>query len=238
MVPPGDFLGQALLDGRAGLADPREAPLADLRDVLGHDVGDGLAPYPLFELASDPGALGTGEEVGRGRLVFREGAVVEVRRVMEAVRASGGVDLHVQHAPGDRAAFAVRQGAGVPDTVLQGEQHAGVEAGGAFVHQDRAAPEEVASALQGEVQDGVEEGVAGTDEGGGGLPSGEGGGSGKRGGSFMRAGRPRSQGAWIPACAGMTSFQRDALLFSWSSFPRKRESIARFGHFESRNARY
>ena len=30
---------------------------------------------------------------------------------------------------------------------------------------------------------------------------------------------------WIPAFAGMTSFQRDTLLSGWPSFPRKRESI-------------
>ena len=88
VVPVGDLLGEAVLHGGAGLVDPAEAPAAHLRDVLGHDVRDGVAERLLLEVAGDPGALGAGEEVVDRRLALGERPVVEVGRVVQMARVS------------------------------------------------------------------------------------------------------------------------------------------------------
>ena len=59
-----------------------------------------------------------------------------------------------------------RRQAGVLDGVLQVEEHARLRARVALVHQHRAALEQVAVALQGQVDGGVEQRMAGADEGG------------------------------------------------------------------------
>ena len=76
-----------------------------------------------------------------------------------------GVHLDVEHAPRDGAALARRQQARVLDGVLEVEEHARARAGVALVHQHRAALQEIAVALEREVERGVEQRVARADEG-------------------------------------------------------------------------
>ena len=113
----------------------------------------------------DPGALGAGEQVGHRGLVLGERAVVEVGGVLEMARVALGVHLDVEHAPRDGAALARWQQARVLDGVLQGEEHARARAGVALVHQHRAALQQIAMALEREVERGVEQRVARADEG-------------------------------------------------------------------------
>ena len=84
-------------------------------------------------------------------------------------RRAGLVQLDVEHALGDGAAFAGGQEAGVLDGVFGVEEHAGLGAGVTVINEDGAAAEQVAVTLQREVEGGVEQGVAGADEGGEGL---------------------------------------------------------------------
>ena len=81
----------------------------------------------------------------------------------------GGVELDVEHALGDNATGACAGEAGVLDGVFEEEEDAGFGAGVAFVDEDGALLEQVAMALEGAVDDGVEEGMAGADEGCGGM---------------------------------------------------------------------
>ena len=156
-VPVGDFLGETLLDGGAGLGDPLHAPFAHFADVLGHDVGDGFPLGGDHQLAGDPGALWAGEDVRRGRLGIAERAVVQVRRVVQVAATAGRIHRHVQH-PARECAFTV------PHRVLQREEGAWFHAGVAVVHQHRAALQQLSVALQREGQHGVEQRVAGADE--------------------------------------------------------------------------
>ena len=67
-----------------------------------------------------------------------------------------GVELDVEHPPGNDAALARAREARVLDRVLDVEQHARPGPGVALVHQHRAALEQVAVAFEGEVDDRVE----------------------------------------------------------------------------------
>ena len=52
VVPVGDLLGQPVLHRGLGLGDQRELAAADLGEVLGHDVRDGVALRLLLQLAA------------------------------------------------------------------------------------------------------------------------------------------------------------------------------------------
>ena len=133
-----------------------------LRDNLGDGVGLGLA----LQFAADPGAFGPGEDLVNGWLALRQRAVVQVGRVVQVAGSAGGIHLDVQHPLGDDAPLAGSREAGVLDGVLQVEEHARGGAWVALVDQHRAAAQQVAVALQGEVDGGIEQRVAGADEGG------------------------------------------------------------------------
>ena len=65
VIPVVDLFGQAVLDRGAGLVDPFETPAADLLQMLGDDVSDGVALSLLFQLARDPCTFGASENVER-----------------------------------------------------------------------------------------------------------------------------------------------------------------------------
>ena len=129
---------------------------------------DGVALRLLLQVAGDPGALGPGEQVGSTRgLAVGERAVVEVGRVVQVAGVPLGVHLDVEHPPArSRGARPSGSEARILDGVLEVEEHARARARVALVHQHRAAPQQVAVALEGQVEDGVEQRVAGADEGG------------------------------------------------------------------------
>jgi hypothetical protein len=54
MVPVGDLLGEAILDRRARLLDPRQTPLAHLANMFGHDLRNGVALGALLQIFRDP----------------------------------------------------------------------------------------------------------------------------------------------------------------------------------------
>ncbi len=113
--------------------------VAHLGQVLGHDLGDGVALRLLLQLAGDPGALGPGEERVDAGLVLGQRPVVEVGRVVQVAGGAVGVELDVEHPLGDDAALAGAGEARVLDGVLEVEQHARLRARVALVHQHRAA---------------------------------------------------------------------------------------------------
>ena len=82
---------------------------------------------------------------------------------------AGRVELDVEHAFGDDASGAGAGEAGVLDGVFEEEEDAGFGARVAFVDQDGALLQQIAMASQGAVDDGVEQGMAGADEGCGGM---------------------------------------------------------------------
>ena len=166
VVPVADLLGEAVLDRRLGLGDEIELGAAHLGQVFRHDLGDGVALGPSLQLAVEPLALGPVEEGRDAGLAGRQGPVVEIGRVMDVAGGARGVLLHIEHPLGDDPALAGAGESGVLDGVLQIEEHPGLGARIALVHQDGAAFQQVAIALQGEVDDGVEQGVTGADEGG------------------------------------------------------------------------
>jgi hypothetical protein len=85
---------------------------------------------------------------------------------MHVTGDAAGVLLHIEHALGNDTAFASTGEAGVLDGVLQIEQHTGLRARIALIHQHGAALQQVAVALQREVDDGVKQRVTGADKGG------------------------------------------------------------------------
>ena len=108
-----------------------------------------------LEALCDPGALRPGEDLFRRRLVFSQGPEVQVERVGGVAGLALGIQLHVEHASGNHAPLPGAGGAGVLNGVLQVGDDAGLVAWVAVVHQDRAPAQEVAVALQDEIQHSV-----------------------------------------------------------------------------------
>ena len=75
---------------------------AHLRQVLRHDVRDGVALRLLLQLAGDPGALGPVEDRVHTRLALGQRPVVEIGRVVQVARGAVGVELDIEHPLGDR----------------------------------------------------------------------------------------------------------------------------------------
>ena len=169
MVPVVDLLGQPILDRGPRLLDEGQTARADFFEVFGHHVLDGMGMGPLLQRGGDPGRLRPGQDLGHAGLVGRQRPVVQVGRVVHVVRASPGVQLQVEQALGDDPARSGGGQAGVLDRVLQVEQHPGRGTRVSLVDQDGAPAEQVAVALEGQVQGGVEERMARVDEGGQGL---------------------------------------------------------------------
>ena len=79
---------------------------------------------------------------------------------------ASSVELHIQQVPGDHPPLTGAGETGVLHGVVEVEQHARLIAGVALVHQYCATAQEIAMTLQSEVDDGIEQRVAGADEGG------------------------------------------------------------------------
>ena len=106
VIPVGDLFGQPILHSRAGLVNPLQATAADLGDVLGHHLRDGVAQRFLLRGPRDPGALGSGEDIGHRGLTLSNRTVVQIRRVVQILGAPVGIHLDVEHPPRDCAALA------------------------------------------------------------------------------------------------------------------------------------
>ena len=91
VIPVANLLGQAILDRRAGLVDPPQAPPADLLEVSGHYLRDGVCDRLLLQGARDPGARGVRQQAVDVQLVGSQRAVVEIWRIVQVVRLTGSV---------------------------------------------------------------------------------------------------------------------------------------------------
>jgi hypothetical protein len=80
-------------------------------------------------------------------------------------RVAGRAEVHIQHALGYDTPLTGAGEAGILDGVLEVKEHAGLIARVALVHQHGAAAQEIAVPIQGEVDDSIEQGMAGADEG-------------------------------------------------------------------------
>jgi hypothetical protein len=76
------------------------------------------------------------------------------------------VQLHVQHPLGDDASFARPRDARVLNGVLQIEQHPRAQSRVAIVHQHGPAAQQIAVALEREIDRRIEQRMPGADEGG------------------------------------------------------------------------
>src|SRR5690606_8808620 len=146
-----------------------EPPRADLLEVLWDDLLDRVGEGGMFEVAADPRARRGIEDLPRRGLVLGEGAEVEVWRVVQVACRPVLRHLDVEHPLRDDARLPRPRGASVLDRVLEVEDEPGLLAGVALVDEDGTTAQEVAVALEGEVERRVEEGVTGADEGREGL---------------------------------------------------------------------
>ena len=85
---------------------------------------------------------------------------------MQVARDAVGVELDVEHPLRNDPPLAGAGDAAVLQRVLDGEEHAGRGARVAVVDENRAAPQQVTVTLECHVDDGVEQRMAGADEGG------------------------------------------------------------------------
>ena len=164
-VPVADLLGQALLHGSTGLADPLQATGADLGEVARDHLSDGVAEGLLLQLPRDPGRLRALEDGLDARLLGREWPVVEVGSVVKVASLPRRVHLDVEHLLRDGPPVAVLGDARVLDGVLQVKEDARRLAHVPLVHQYRPPAEQLTVAFQRQVERGVEQRVAGADEG-------------------------------------------------------------------------
>jgi hypothetical protein len=165
VVPVGDFLGEAILDRSLGLADQFELAPADLGQVFRHDLGDGMALDLLLKLARDPLAFGAVEDRFDAGFARSDWPIVEIGRVVHMTGARAGVhDFDIEHAFRHDPTLAGAGEAGVLDGMFEVEQHTRLHSGIAFINQHAAAFQQIAMTLQRQVDDGVEQRVAGADK--------------------------------------------------------------------------
>src|SRR5690606_13242764 len=91
---------------------------------------------------------------------------VQVRCIVHVTGHTAFIELDVKHPFGDDPPIARAGSAGVLDGVLEVKQDPRLRARVPFIDQDGAALEKIPVPLQRQVDDGVEEWMAGTDESG------------------------------------------------------------------------
>ena len=124
VVPVSDLLGQPVLHGRFGFADQFELGFAYVRQVLRHDVGNGVALCLLLQFTVDPLAFRPAEQGLAIRLACGQWAIVEIGGVVNVAGFTVCTHLDIQHAPGNDTAFAGAGKPGVLNGMFQIEQHA------------------------------------------------------------------------------------------------------------------
>ena len=132
--------------------------------MFGDDVGYCVPEGLLFQFGANPAAFGPFEDGVGGRVLGRQGRVVEIRRVVQVARRAVGADLDVEDPFRDETRAAGRGRAPVLDRVFDGEQHAGRVAVVTLVYEHRPAPQQIAVPLEGQVGHRVEQRMAGAHE--------------------------------------------------------------------------
>src|SRR2546425_447837 len=133
-------------------------------------MGDGVARSLLIEVTTDPATLGAVNDLGHTGLRASQGTVVQVGRVVEVLSSARGVDLDVEHPLGDHATFAKPRQACILNGVLEVEEQARLHPLIALVHQYGPSAQQITMSLDHEIESGVEQRVAGAEEGGQRLP--------------------------------------------------------------------
>lgn len=83
VIPVGDLLREAILDGGLGLGDQRQLRVSNFLQMLRNDMGYGVALRLGFHLAFQPGAFGPIEYGTEARVGICQRTVIQVRRVRE-----------------------------------------------------------------------------------------------------------------------------------------------------------
>ena len=169
MIPIGDFFGEPFLDRGFGFGDQGQAGIPDFLQVLGHHMGNGIALGLMFQFPADPVALRSGQDVCNGRLTFFQGPEVKIGGIMHVAAVAVGIQFHIQHLPGNDAAVAGPGNACVLEGMFKIKEHPGGQTAIGFIHQNRPPLEQIPVSLQGEINDGVQQGMARADKRGKGL---------------------------------------------------------------------
>ena len=173
VVPVGDLLGQPVLHRGFGLVDQLELARRAPPEVLRHDMGDGVALRLLLQLPRRSRHTRAARGSPQRRARRRPAAGSRGRARSADVRACPvGVESRRRASAWRRPALARAGEARVLDRVLKVEQHPRLGARVALVHQHRAALQQVAVALEGEVDDRVEQRMAGQTKAASGWPCG------------------------------------------------------------------
>ena len=163
-VPVVDLALEPGLDLALDLVDLGEAPGAHLLHLARHQMLDGVADHPALEVPGEPWLLEP--RCDRRALGLARRPVVEVGRGAGIAQGAVLEQLDEVELPGDDLVTAVAVGAAVLDRLVEGDEDAQAVALIARIDQDRALLHQIAVALEGEVDGGVEQRVAGADEGG------------------------------------------------------------------------
>src|SRR3989442_243864 len=129
-------------------------------------MGDGAARSLRFEVTTDPATLGAVNDLGHVGLRASQGSVIQVGRVVKVLSSARGVDLDVEHPLGVHSMFAKPRQACVLNGVLEIEEHPRLYPRITLVHQHGPSAQQITMPLDHEIERGVEQRVAGADEGG------------------------------------------------------------------------
>ncbi len=170
VVPVVDLLGEAILHRSLGFGDEFQSALADLRKVLLHHGADSVGAGFVLQAGGNPRALRACQKSGGIRLAFLQGAVVEVGGVVQVAGVSGGIEFDIKHLFRDHPALTGAGEVGILNGVLQVEQDTGRGALVVFIDEDGTTAQEVAMALQHEVERGIQQRMTRADKSRHGLP--------------------------------------------------------------------
>lgn len=118
------------------------------------------ASAALLQLAADPAALWPRQRHIDIQFAGFKRPIVQVRRIAYAADGAVGAQLGIQHLPRNRPPLTALPEAGILDRVFEVEQHPRRCAGVALVNQHGAAPQQVAVALQHQVERSIQQWVA------------------------------------------------------------------------------
>lgn len=166
VIPVSDLLGKAIFDCRHGFGDDGNSGVANLGEVLGHNVGYGMPLSFLFEFAANPSTLRSGEDLLHVRFALGQRSVVEVGRVVHVPCRTIRIELDIEHPFGNDTSISRTGEARVLNCVVKAKQHAGIHTRITFIHQHGAALQKITMPFQRKIDNGVEQRLTWADKGG------------------------------------------------------------------------